>query len=375
MGACTSGANDGPEGDEYKSIPAPELVRIAAMQRRKLSVAGTHVGDLNNPSSSRMEARPLFVDVSLGEGHALLTQACLSRKGVIPYSKQKTNQDRFVSQFEVQGDPQISFFAVMDGHGLYGHLVSQFIADNFIRCLEMGDIRPDPEAAIQKAVRLCCQELKKTAIDLSFSGSTLVCGLVVGTEDENKKLTRHIYCGNIGDSRAVLIREQDGKHVAEALSVDQKPDNPGERERIEAAGGRIATIQGPPGEELGPMRVWLKDLEVPGLAMSRSIGDDISQQVGVISVPEVFRHEVHPTDEYAVWATDGVWEFLSNQEVADIIMGAGGDLTKACQLVVDEATHRWREREEVIDDITCVVVDLWSIPKKQPGKSRPPGPV
>jgi len=364
MGACTSGANDGPEADEFKSIPAPELVRIAALQRRKLSVAGTHVGDLNNPSG-RMDLKPCFVDVSVGNGNsALMTQACLSRKGVIPYSKQKTNQDRFVFKFAVQGDPHINLFGVMDGHGLYGHLVSQFIADNFIRCLEMSEIRADPEAAIAKGVKMCCQELRKTAIDLSFSGSTLVFGLVIGTEDEAKNLSRRIYCGNVGDSRAVLIREQDGKHVAKAMSVDQKPDNPGERERIEAAGGRIATIQGPPGEELGPMRVWLKDLEVPGLAMSRSIGDDISQQVGVISIPEVTHHEIQPSDEYAVWATDGVWEFLSNQEVADIVMSAAGDLTKACQLLVDEATRRWRDREEVIDDITCVVVDLWSIPKK-----------
>jgi len=227
----------------------------------------------------------------------------------------------------------------------------------------MNQIRADPEGAIIKAVRTCCQELRKTAIDLSFSGSTLVFGLVIGSEDESKNLSRRIYCGNIGDSRAVLVCEQHGKHIAKPLSFDQKPDNPGERERIEAAGGRIATIQGLPGEELGPMRVWLKDLEVPGLAMSRSIGDDISQQVGVISVPEVTQHEVQPADEYAVWATDGVWEFLSNQEVADIIMSAGGDLTKACQLLVDEATRRWKDREEVIDDITCVIVDLWSIPK------------
>lgn len=364
MGACTSGANDGPEADEFKAIPAPELVRIASMQRRKLSVSGSHVGDLNNPLGV-VDPKQGFVDVSVGAATTLLTQCCLSRKGVIPYSKQKTNQDRFISKFGIQGDPQINLFGVMDGHGHYGHLVSQFIQDHLIRCLEMCDIRADPQAAILNGVKVCCQELKKTAIDLSFSGSTLVFGLVIGTEDEAKNLTRRIYCANIGDSRGVLVYDNnEGQHVTKPLSIDQKPDLPQERARIEAAGGRIATIQGPPGEELGPMRVWLKNLEVPGLAMSRSVGDDISQQVGVISVPEITVHEVQPTDEYAIWATDGVWEFVSNQEAADIIMNAKGDLTKACQVLVDEATHRWREREEVIDDITCVVVDLWSIPKK-----------
>lgn len=40
-------------------------------------------------------------------------------------------------------------------------------------------------------------------------------------------------------------------------------------------GGRVDTLPGPPDEDLGPQRVWLKDIDIPGLAMSRSIGDDV----------------------------------------------------------------------------------------------------
>jgi hypothetical protein len=35
------------------------------------------------------------------------------------------------------------------------------------------------------------------------------------------------------------------------------------------------------------MRVWLADIDVPGLAMSRSIGDDVSHKVGVVNIPEI----------------------------------------------------------------------------------------
>lgn len=37
----------------------------------------------------------------------------------------------------------------------------------------------------------------------------------------------------------------------------------------------------------GPPRVWLRDEGVPGLAMSRSVGDTIAKQAGVCSEVEV----------------------------------------------------------------------------------------
>lgn len=42
----------------------------------------------------------------------------------------------------------------------------------------------------------------------------------------------------------------------------------------------------PDGEPIGPARVWLKDENIPGLAMSRSIGDNVASSVGVIPEPE-----------------------------------------------------------------------------------------
>jgi hypothetical protein len=38
---------------------------------------------------------------------------------------------------------------------------------------------------------------------------------------------------------------------------------------------------------MGPARVWLKHENIPGLAMSRSFGDFVASQVGVIAEPEV----------------------------------------------------------------------------------------
>ena len=54
----------------------------------------------------------------------------------------------------------------------------------------------------------------------------------------------------------------------------------------------------------------------PGLAMSRSFGDKIAREVGVVSDPEIFEMMLKEEDKFAVIASDGVWEFLSNSEVS-----------------------------------------------------------
>ena len=38
---------------------------------------------------------------------------------------------------------------------------------------------------------------------------------------------------------------------------------------------------------MGPARVWLKDEEIPGLAMSRSFGDEVAASVGIIAQPGI----------------------------------------------------------------------------------------
>jgi len=93
-------------------------------------------------------------------------------------------------------------------------------------------------------------------------------------------------------------------------------------------------------------------VDVPGLAMSRSIGDDVSQTVGVISVPEIMEHEIQPSDQFVIWASDGVWEFISSQEAVNIVHPFRGNLHQAAARLVEESCTRWKREEEVIDDVT-----------------------
>jgi hypothetical protein len=56
------------------------------------------------------------------------------------------------------------------------------------------------------------------------------------------------------------------------LSEDQKPDRDDERRRILSCGGRVEPLMDENGEAIGPYRVWLPNMMLPGLAMARSIG-------------------------------------------------------------------------------------------------------
>lgn len=237
----------------------------------------------------------------------------------------------------------------MDGHGEFGHLVASFIQEKLPSCLSSQiDLKSNPEKSITEAVKRLCDELTDTNINVAFSGSTCVFGV---------KIADMLYVANIGDSRCVMCRQADnGELQAIGLSIDQKPENPKEKARILKAGGRVEPLPGPPGMDCGPPRVWLAEVDVPGLGMSRSIGDEVSQTVGVISVPEIIPHQIQSNDIFAIWASDGVFEFLSNEAACSIIWKYKHDLQEAANQLVEESIKMWRKEEQVIDDVSCIVV-------------------
>ena len=63
----------------------------------------------------------------------------------------------------------------------------------------------------------------------------------------------------------------------------------------------------------GPLRVWLKNKPVPGLAMTRSIGDMTAQSVGVTAEPEIKTiNKLTKNDKIFVIGSDGLWDRFDN---------------------------------------------------------------
>lgn len=50
-------------------------------------------------------------------------------------------------------------------------------------------------------------------------------------------------------------------------------------------------------EPLGPPRVWLRDVNIPGLCMTRSFGDYVAASVGVIDQPQLIATPLKPEDK------------------------------------------------------------------------------
>jgi len=364
-------------GSKENSKNVAEIASKAMVQRRRLSVAPQHVGDISKQTATLANRDSVDLKDGLNlrqiQAKGSVVHALRSKKGVVPYNRNKVNQDRAVIVYALADDLSLSMFCVCDGHGEFGHHVASFICEklplhltntyiqmtdnkNSDLCLKLKSSQSDVENWITLSTARMCAELSESSINVAFSGSTLVFTI---------KVDDKLYVANVGDSRCVMARRRkdvDGKGALVeplALSNDHKPEVPVEKARILKCGGRVEPLPGPPGEDCGPPRVWLKEVDVPGLAMSRSVGDEVSQTVGVISVPEIIVHDLNEDEDlYAVWASDGVWEFLSNQQVIDIVFQERNNLEAATKRLVDEADRMWRSEEEVVDDITCIIVQF-----------------
>ena len=180
------------------------------------------------------------------------------------------------------------------------------------------------------------------------------------------RIGKKLICSNVGDSRAVLIKEikglNDNNYEFIALSHDHKPEKKEERERIEKLGGEVDQeyLTGTENKPIGPFRVWNKGCDYPGLAISRSLGDKIAELIGVICDPEILEFDLDDNCKYIIMGSDGLFDYLPNKDIMDI---AGSYLIKnysemASIVVVEKASKLFSEKEKRIDDITINVIIL-----------------
>ncbi len=207
-----------------------------------------------------------------------------------------------------------------------------------------------PERLLIHAFEETDRQLHESSVPSEISGTTGVLCVVVGSS---------LYVASAGDSRCVLCRRSrsTGKFSVEPLTIDHKPDLPSERLRVETYGGYISEAS----PKAGPPRVWVQKGHGPGLAMARSVGDDACKCAGVVPTPEVtVRKLSHGDDEEytLIIASDGVWEFIENEEAMAIVLEKR-DASLGCAALVAEASERWRAEEgNYRDDITAIVAHL-----------------
>jgi len=304
----------------------------------------------------------------VGKGFKLYGK--ISKAGRNQNGLQKTNQDTPLIHISVGNLQGFNIFGVLDGHGPHGHFVSKFCKEFFIKtmdeyskqCQQNNITTPEGifnklkenkfEFITQTFKNADLEMIKYTEFDHDFSGTT--CNLVF-------QFNKYLICASVGDSRGIIIYDQNNTNTYQGIfpiSNDHKPNLPQEYERILQSGGIVDKLTDQFGCKVGPYRVYKNGLTYPGLAMSRSLGDFQAKDCGVITKPEIIEYNVNHSSKYMVICSDGVWEFLSNEQVRDLgnKFFNKGELGNFCSQLVKEAVHAWETRDIIRDDITVVCV-------------------
>jgi len=153
-----------------------------------------------------------------------------------------------------------------------------------------------------------------------------------------------MFTANVGDSKAVL---GGAEQPIKSLTVDHLPSLDVERKRIVAAGGRVAASDDVQLGTLGELRVWKGASTMPGLTISRSIGDSVAKEVGVIATPYAQRIDFGKMQQAAgnklvVVASPGIWKVFSPKELLELL-GKEKTVAAAADKAITEARNRWEE--------------------------------
>ena len=276
------------------------------------------------------------------------------------------NQDIAFIEKNFAGNRNYIYMSVCDGHGIEGHNVSGYIKKILPKLLSTKlhgiDLETSSSSISSKIHKIIKDTFVKSNTSLvnnpevnsTFSGSTCVSVIYTPTK---------LICPNIGDSRAVIgkCNSSTGAWTSYDLTRDHKPTEKDEEARVLMNNGRIQPfVDEETGQFVGPQRVWIKEDEVPGLAMTRSFGDQVAHLVGVIAEPEITEYEFKEEDKFFLVASDGVWEFITSNECVNIIKDyyLKNDMSGCCEYLYQESKKRWMKEEEVVDDITMILVFL-----------------
>ena len=281
-------------------------------------------------------------------------------QGRNPRPPHKPNQDA-LTVFVVDDNPHLVVFAVFDGHGPYGEHASQYMRAHLHSAMVSRPelLKSNPREAFIKGLadihaNFCSDATVRNGVDPVVSGTTCV-----GIMFEGKKL--HI--ANVGDSRAIIGIENKEKHEVktEALTDDHKPQRPDERARLEQSSALLLTEREVRGfgddSKIYICREKGGDI-VYGVLFTRSLGDlDAHNHLGVSAEPEMGERTLCEHDRIFVLASDGVWDYMTNEEVMDVCTSAADPL-KASIALSTQASERWdtRDADHRRDDITALVL-------------------
>ncbi|KAK3009210.1 hypothetical protein RJ639_013253 [Escallonia herrerae] len=299
---------------------------------------------------------------NLLEDQSQLESGCLSLQDTGPYGT-------FVGVYDGHGGPETSRFV---NDQLFQHL-KRFTSEHQSMSVEV--IRKAFQATEDGFVSVVAKQWPLKP-QIAAVGSCCLVGIICsGT----------LYVANLGDSRAVLGRLVGA--TGEVLSIQLSAEH---NACIESVRQELHSMH-PDDSHIVVLKhnVW----RVKGLIqVSRSIGDVYLKKAEfnreplyakfrlrepfrrpiLSSDPSISVHQLQPDDQFLIFASDGLWEHLSNQEAVDLVQnhprsGSARRLVKAAlQEAAKKREMRYSDlkkidrgvRRHFHDDITVIVVYL-----------------
>ena len=298
----------------------------------------------------------------------------------------KRQEDAHIAAIS-QGDKNdIDIFGVFDGHG--GKEISQFVSNHFTKELidnknlnkdmpkalretfiKMDELMQTPEGIeeIKKHARKSKEEDdiqskneppnsqmqlisvligQKNPESEEINLRTGCTACVLSVDEKNKKL----YFANAGDSRVVMCKNG----IAEAKSIDHKPELQSEKDRIYKAEG------------------WISEGRVMGnINLTRGFGDleykknkKLKPEEQMVTAnPDIQIVNYTKDIDFVIIGCDGIWDCLKNQEACDFVKKRLKDnpdikISKIIGEMMDSiiAKDLYTEGGVGCDNMTCIVI-------------------
>ena len=238
--------------------------------------------------------------------------------------------------------PNLSYFAIFDGHG--GKEVASFLSINFHHYLieEINNIKfgiNDEEninsiiESIKTAFIKIDQNILENENFKTDVGSTATLIFIYYNNDNDiKNVERTLICANVGDSHGYLIT----KSNISRITIPHKCEDISEVQRIRDNGGIV--FQG---------RIFGK------LILTRTLGDKEMKKYGVIPLPYFYTKKIEKDDLFVIIASDGIWDVINEEELFK--MGNEKDLSSEIfsKKIMDKAKER-----DTRDNSSCIVIKL-----------------
>jgi serine/threonine protein phosphatase PrpC len=287
--------------------------------------------------------------------------------------------------------PSGLLLSVCDGHEDRG-LVSEFVAKSVVSAMKKK-VEGSCTASWQMTCLAACLDVDNNLKIQKLTGGS--AGIFAAITE------KEIVVANVGDCRCILVQFKSEKDAEDflsdaqkfsgsdkddpvacqdiittiPLSTDHKPSLPEEEKRIVESGAKVVEFVVP--LENDEKLVLHKILfEGKKLSMSRAFGDfefkanrTIDRELqAVIANPDVTVRERCSVDAFVILACDGIWDVMSNEEVAAFVtMGIHHHLTNVergvaiLPTVADELVRHCFTKKGSEDNLSVVIAALSTV--------------